>query len=49
MLQTPIYFDYSSTTPVDPVVLESMLPFLKGSSGILRQEAICTVGKLRRQ
>jgi cysteine desulfurase len=33
MLETPIYFDYSSTTPVDPVVLESMLPFLRGEFG----------------
>merc|ERR1711968_134010 len=33
MLETPIYFDYSSTTPVDPVVLESMLPFLRGDFG----------------
>ena len=49
MSQTPIYFDYSSTTPVDPVVLESMLPFLEGILGILRQEAICLVGKLKKQ
>ena len=36
MIETPIYFDYSSTTPVDPEVLESMLPFLRGDfeSGI---------------
>ena len=33
MSQTPIYFDYSSTTPVDPVVLDSMLPFLRGEFG----------------
>ena len=33
MTETPIYFDYSSTTPVDPVVLDSMLPFLRGDFG----------------
>ena len=33
MIETPIYFDYSSTTPVDPEVLESMLPFLRGDFG----------------
>jgi cysteine desulfurase len=29
----PIYLDYSATTPVDPRVLEKMLPFLQGSFG----------------
>jgi len=33
MMEKPIYFDYSSTTPVDPVVLDSMLPFLRGDFG----------------
>ena len=33
MINTPIYFDYSSTTPVDPVVVECMLPFLRGDFG----------------
>jgi cysteine desulfurase len=27
MMQLPIYFDYNATTPVDPRVLEAMLPF----------------------
>jgi cysteine desulfurase len=30
---TPIYLDYNATTPVDPAVLESMLPYLKGDFG----------------
>ena len=33
MRDIPIYFDYSSTTPVDPEVLDSMLPFLRGEFG----------------
>ena len=30
---TPIYLDYNATTPVDPQVLEAMLPFLRGEFG----------------
>jgi cysteine desulfurase len=29
----PIYLDYNSTTPVDPAVLDAMLPFLKEGFG----------------
>src|SRR6266700_6883977 len=29
----PIYLDYNATTPVDPAVLEAMLPFLSTSFG----------------
>jgi len=29
----PIYMDYNATTPVDPTVLEAMLPFLKDRFG----------------
>lgn len=29
----PIYLDYNATTPVDPQVLEAMLPFLRGEFG----------------
>ena len=32
-MQLPIYLDYSATTPVDPRVVDKMLPFLRGSFG----------------
>lgn len=33
MTATPIYLDYNGTTPVDPAVLEAMLPFLREHYG----------------
>jgi cysteine desulfurase len=32
-MKTPIYFDYSATTPVDPRVAEKMIPFLTEQFG----------------
>jgi cysteine desulfurase len=32
-VKTPIYMDYNATTPVDPRVLEAMLPYLKDKFG----------------
>jgi len=32
-MKLPVYLDYSATTPVDPRVLEKMLPYLGGSFG----------------
>jgi cysteine desulfurase len=32
-VKTPIYMDYNATTPVDPRVLEAMLPYLKDNFG----------------
>ena len=33
MSVTPIYLDYNATTPVDPAVLEAMLPYLRDRFG----------------
>ena len=32
-VKTPIYMDYHSTTPVDPRVLDAMLPYFKEDFG----------------
>ena len=32
-LRLPIYFDYHATTPVDPRVLDAMLPFFREDFG----------------
>ena len=33
MQAAPIYLDYNATTPVDPAVLEAMLPYLRDQFG----------------
>ena len=46
MVKTPIYLDYSATTPVDPRVAQTMIPFLtehfgnpasRGSTGVVAE------------
>jgi len=32
-MQLPIYLDYSATTPVDPRVVDKMVPYLRQSFG----------------
>jgi cysteine desulfurase len=33
LLDGPIYLDYNATTPIDPAVTESMLPYLTAEFG----------------
>ena len=33
MTDLPIYLDYNATTPLDPAVLEAMLPYLRDHFG----------------
>ena len=33
MTLRPVYFDYNATTPVDPRVLDAMLPYLREQFG----------------
>jgi cysteine desulfurase len=52
---TPIYLDYNATTPIDPTVLEAMLPYLHGEFGnpssthVFGQRAHDAVARARRQ
>ncbi|MBI5404180.1 MAG: aminotransferase class V-fold PLP-dependent enzyme [Ignavibacteriae bacterium] len=32
-MKTPVYLDYNSTTPVDPEILEAMIPYFTGKFG----------------
>jgi len=40
-MKFPIYLDCHSTTPVDPLVLETMLPFLSGAFGNASSKSHC--------
>ena len=52
---TPIYLDYNATTPIDPAVLEAMLPYLRdqfgnpSSSHLFGKTAHAAVDRARRQ
>ena len=48
-MQFPISVDNNATTPVDPLVLESMIPFFTKISETLRATAMFLGGRQRRQ
>ncbi len=47
-VKTPIYMDYNATTPIDPRVLDAMLPFLREQFGNAASE-LHTFGQQARQ
>ncbi len=53
MVKTPIYFDHAATTPVDPVVLQKMLPYFTevfgnpNSQHVFGREAVKAVDEAR--
>lgn len=47
-MKFPIYLDYSATTPVDPRVVDKMIPFLMRISATLPARATNTAGKLKK-
>jgi cysteine desulfurase len=48
-VSTPVYFDYNATTPVDPRVLEAMLPYLGSHSGFGNASSRHAHGRAARQ
>jgi cysteine desulfurase len=43
---TPVYLDYNATTPLDPAVLDAMLPYLQGHFG--NPSSVHAYGKITR-
>jgi len=49
MVKTPIYLDYSATTPVDPRVAAKMIPYLTEMFGNPLRVPTCSAGMPTRQ